>query len=90
LVQISTTVFEPSTDALVAPSSLMLALMNSTAMPGRGYPYKYFQLALRAGSGAGESLGWLRSHRRQSYPNPTSGAVSIFKLTRQPAGILVA
>ena len=30
-VQISTTFFESATDALVAPSSLMLALMNSTA-----------------------------------------------------------
>ncbi len=30
-VQISTTFFESSTDALVAPSSLMFALMNSTA-----------------------------------------------------------
>ena len=31
LVQISTTFFESSTEALVEPSSLMLALMNSTA-----------------------------------------------------------
>ena len=31
LVQISTTFFESSTDALVEPSSLMFALMNSTA-----------------------------------------------------------
>ena len=30
-VQISTTFFESATDALVAPSSLMFALMNSTA-----------------------------------------------------------
>jgi hypothetical protein len=30
-VQISTTFFESSTEALVEPSSLMLALMNSTA-----------------------------------------------------------
>ena len=62
----------------------------TAVMPGRGYPYKSFQLALRAGSRVRESLGWLRSRRRQSYPNPTSGAVSIFKLTRQPTGILVA
>jgi len=30
-----------------------------------------------------------RGYRRVSH-NPTSGAVSIFKLTRQPTGILVA